>query len=376
MKNNDEIIIRTALVTDIDKLTSFFVKAYGNQTVFQDKSFLLYYFDSFNKKSEPFSNSLIGISPEGEIVSHYGGLFYKLKLYQKTIDIIWGVNAYTLPEWRGKQINSKIVSFIRNNFEANAVIGMPFDAPFFYKKLGYNIFDKKTLKRFIYTLDSKVFDISILLGNDLEKINSLLNKPIELKSEFSKDENIITLTKENFRNFKFDLNIDSVITTDRNIDFLNWRLFENPFINYKVYGFLKNNTVITYIVLREEILEPHNLKVNRIIDLFGDNLGISTLLDYTIHISLKNNSVYIDFSMFGKFYENELISSGFSKLENDEVCILPMVSAPIENRPNHEFIVLQSKKHDMKIQNLSSENVYFTRIDGDRDRIARITQLA
>lgn len=373
MRDN-EIIIRKAQVTDIDSLTKFFVKAYGNQTVFQNKSFLLYYFDSFNKKSKPFSNSLIAINPQGEVVSHYGGLFYELKLNQKIIPVIWGVNAFTLPDWRGKQINSKIVNFIHNNNEANAVIGMPFDAPFFYKKLGYNIFEKKTLNRFIYILDSKAFEVSVKLGHDIEKAKNLLKIQKPQRTSFY-SENIIELTKANFKNYRFDLDVDSIITTNRSIDFLNWRVFNNPFIEYKIYGFLKNNTICSYIVIREEILEPISYKVSRIIDIFGGDKGVSALLNHTINISSVNDSIYIDFSMFGKLYEKELLESGFSKLENDEVCILPMVSSPIENRPNHEFTVLQSKNHDSEIQHFSSDDVYFTRIDGDRDRIARITQL-
>jgi len=374
MNINNEITVRTVRVTDIKKLTQFFVKAYGSLTVFQDERFLLYYFTSFKKKSKPFSYSLIAINSDGEIVSHYGGLFYQLKLNQKIIDVIWGVNAYTLPEWRGKQINSGIVNFLHNNYPANAVIGMPITAPYFYKKLGYNTFDKKTFKRFIYAFDSRVFDISCQLGFNFEKVKTLL-KPINTQSKPYPNEYIVELTKENFKNFKLDLNNDLVITTNRSIDFLNWRLFNNPFIKYRVYGFLEMDTVISYIAIREETLEPNKVKVTRIIDLFGNSSGICSLLTYTIQKYSKTESVYIDFSMFGKLYEKELISFGFSKLENNDVCILPMVSAPIENRPNHEFIVLQSKTYDIEIQDLSSDNVYFTRIDADRDRIARITQL-
>lgn len=374
MKNKDEILIRKAYITDIENLIEFFIKAYGKQTIFQDKRFLLYYFNSFNKKTEPFNYSLIGVNSKGEIISHYGGLYYELKLNEKIISVIWGVNAYTLPEWRGKQINSKIVTFIQNNNEANAVIGMPFDAPFFYKKRGYNIFNKKTLNRYIYTLDSKTFDISHQLGYNLEYTKKLL-KIYNERNKSPDNENVVKLTKENFRDFNFDIDINSIVTTYRSVDFLNWRLFNNPFITYKVYGFIEHNKVVTYIALREEILEPNNLRIYRIIDLFGKNQGISTLLNYSIHTCSINNSVYIDFSVFGNLYEKELLSSGFSKLENDEVCILPMVTKPIENRPNHEFIVLQSKNHHQEIQNLSLCGVYFTRIDGDRDRIARITQL-
>lgn len=371
---DDEVIIRKAQVTDIDSLTQFFVKAYGGQTVFQDKNFLLYYFSSFNKKTEPFRNSLIAVNPNGEIVSHYGGLYGELKLYKKTIPVIWGVNAYTLPDWRGKRINSEIVNSIVNDNEANAVIGMPFEAPFFYQELGYNIFGKRTLDRFIYVLDSRAFEISVLLGHDIGKGKKLLTVHRQ-ENLFSPSKHIIELTKENFNNFKFDLSVDSTITTNRSIDFLNWRLFNNPFVTYKTYGFLNNNTVCSYITLREETLHPTGYKATRIIDLFGNSLFAPILLNYAIHIGSTNKTIYIDFSMFGKLYEKELLSSGFSKLKNDEVCILPMVSSPIENRPNHEFVVLQSKIYDKEFQNLSPENVYFTRIDGDRDRIARITQL-
>ena len=152
-------------------------------------------------------------------------------------------------------------------------------------------------------------------------------------------------------------------------------MFENPYIKYKVFGHLNNNRVVSYIVIREEALMPMNYKVNRIIDLFGNKEGVVNLLNHTINYSVLNNSIYIDFSMFGKLYEEELLRIGFDKLENDGVCILPMVTSPIENRPNHEFIVIQSKLYSDEINNLTVDNVYFTRIDGDRDRIARITQI-
>ncbi|MBU3659206.1 MAG: GNAT family N-acetyltransferase [Flavobacteriales bacterium] len=374
MKNNRNIVIRTARTTDIENLKNFFIKAYAEQTIFQNDKFLLYYFDSRNDKLPPLSYSLIGINSDNEIVSHYGGLHYKLKLNKTIISVIWGVNAYTLPEWRGCGINSKIVNYIHENNEANAVIGMPFDAPFFYKKLGYNIFNKETLKRFVYGLDSRIFDIVNLIGSDLEKAEELL-KVKKISSSHLNSENIIELTKYNFENFNFDLDVDIVATTFRDVNFLSWRLFNNPYINYKVYGYLKTNKIVSYIAIREEILEPTNYKVSRIIDLFGDKVGVINLLNHTINTSRANGSIYIDFSVYGNLYEKELLSAGFEKLENEEVTLLPMVSSPIEKRPNHEFLVVQSKLHNDEIQNLSSEQVYFTRIDGDRDRIARITQL-
>ena len=44
----------------------------------------------------------------------------------------------------------------------------------------------------------------------------------------------------------FNLYNSTTARLDRNVEFLNWRLFNNPFITYKVYGFIKDNKVSSY----------------------------------------------------------------------------------------------------------------------------------
>jgi len=374
MIEENQVIIRRAQTSDLEKLKEFFIKAYGESTVFQNEEFLLYYYKTLY--SEPLYYSLVAVTLNGEIVSHYGGLDYKLILNDKIIPVIWGVNAFTLPEWRGKGINSKIVKYIHDDNEVNAVIGMPLNAPIFYQKFGYNIFNKETFNRFIYALNSKTFDIASHLGYPHEKVNQVLRvkNPDNVQID---SEKIVELSVDNCDSYIFDLEVDAnlIATTYREIDFLKWRVFENPYIKYKVFGHLNGNRIVSYIVIREEVLLPMNYRVSRIVDLFGNKEGVVDLLNHAIDYSIRNNSIYIDFSKYGLLYEEELIKVGFDKLENDEVSILPLVTAPIENRPNHEFIVIQSKLFNDEIHKLSIENVFFTRIDADRDRIARITQI-
>lgn len=369
-----EISIRKVKSSDINNLISFFKEAYGEKTVFQNKEFLTYYFKSQFKNIDPLSYNLIAVNSKGKIVSHYGGLNYKIQLKNIVLPIVWGVNAFTLNKWRGKGINSKIVNYIQKNNEINAVIGMPFEAPFFYKKFGYNIFNKTTLDRFVYILNNNTFTIIEHLNQNLQKAKKLL-KIKELNVDFLNISNIIELTKDNFKDFEYNLKIHSISTTYRDISFLSWRIFNNPYIIYKVFGYKKNNTIISYIAIREENLQPSNFKVSRIIDLFGQKEGICYLLKQTLKYSIERKSIYIDFSKYGELYSKELLSFGFIKLENENVCLLPQVTSPIENRPNHEFIVLQSKKYNNEIQTLTSKNAYFTRIDGDRDRISNINQI-
>ena len=374
MIEENQVIIRRAQTSDLEKLKEFFIKAYGESTVFQNEEFLLYYYKTLY--SEPLYYSLVAVTLNGEIVSHYGGLDYKLILNDKIIPVIWGVNAFTLPEWRGKGINSKIVKYIHDDNEVNAVIGMPLNAPIFYQKFGYNIFNKETFNRFIYALNSKTFDIASHLGYPHEKVNQVLRvkNPDNVQID---SEKIVELSVDNCDSYIFDLEVDAnlIATTYREINFLKWRVFENPYIKYKVFGHLNGNRIVSYIVIREEVLLPMNYRVSRIVDLFGNKEGVVDLLNHAIDYSIRNNSIYIDFSKYGLLYEEELIKVGFDKLENDEVSILPLVTAPIENRPNHEFIVIQSKLFNDEIHKLSIENVFFTRIDADRDRIARITQI-
>lgn len=378
MNNNVKIPIRTANLSDIEKLKIFFLKAYGSKTVFQNEQFLLYYFSPNFENLTSLSSNLIGLSPDGDIVSHYGGLHYNLKKDKVIYQMIWGVSAYTLPEWRGKGINSNIVDFLSKNNEINGVIGFTNETAKFYQKTGYNIFHFNRFMRYVRILDiNRTQEVIDFIQQDRNRINYQTQFPA-INTFETKPQDVVELTKDNISNYQLKLEEDlsGITTTHRSIDFLNWRLLRNPFIQYKVYGFLKNGEILTYIALREENLEPFNYKVNRIIDLYGAKEGISALLSKTLQDSISKNHIYIDFSMFGTIYDQELISSNFVRLEDEDYSILPQVTSPVENRPNYEFIGIQSKLHHKNIENLLKENVYFTRIDSDRDRLGKINQIS
>jgi hypothetical protein len=338
---------------------------------------LTYYFDPFNKKSEPFNYSLIAISSKGEIVSHYGGLEYSLNINNKIQSMIWGVSAYTLAEYRGKGINSQIVDFITNNYEINGVIGFTSQTSYFYQNLGYNIFKFEKFTRHILILDfDKTLEVCNFIKQDSKHLieqNKSVNKI--LNSTYS--EEIIELTTENIGSYNLNLDDDfpEIITTHRTKEFLEWRFLKNPFIKYTLYGVIDNGSINAYIALRKEMLSPFSYQVNRIIDLFGKVDAIKILLQKTVKESVSKKLIYIDFSKFGSIYDLELKSLKFIDLEYDDCCVLPQVTSPIADRPNGEFIGIFSKSFGEEIKNLSRLNVYFTRIDSDRDRLANINQI-
>lgn len=196
-----------------------------------------------------------------------------------------------------------------------------------------------------------------------------------LKKKYSTE--IIELTTENIENYNLNLyeEFSEITTTHRTKEFLKWRFLKNPLIKYSLYGIVDSNLLVAYVALREETLNPFTYKVNRIIDLFGKTSAIKALLYKTITESISKNHIYVDFSMFGLIYEMELNSFKFIKLENENYSIIPQVTSPIENRHNGEFIGVFSKSFCKEINNLSKKNVYFTRMDSDRDRVANINQI-
>jgi len=377
MKNNNEIKIRTAQISDLEALKKFFIKAYGEKTIFQNEHFLTHYFDASLNNKSVFSNCLIGINNNEEIVSHYGGLEYNLKINHKIRSMIWGVNAYTLSEYRGKSINSKIVEFITNNFEVNGVIGFTSQTSLFYQKIGYNIFNFEKFTRHILVLE---YEKTIEVCNYIKQDSKYLNEQNQSLGEILNGKylgEVVELTAENIETYTLNLDEDffEITTTHRTTEFLKWRFFENPFIKYALYGVIDKGAVVAYIALREETLSPFSYKVTRIIDLFGRVDAIKTLLDKTVKEAVSQKHIYIDFSKFGSIYEIELNSFKFINLKNDDYCILPQVTSPIENRPNGEFLGILSKPFFEEIKSLSVENVYFTRVDSDRDRLANINQI-
>jgi hypothetical protein len=377
MNSKKEFLIRNLESTDLDNLINFFKKAYGKETIFRNVKFLQNFFSLTNKCFCPMSACVIGLNSDGEIVAHYGGMFNEMKLNNSVHTMFWGVNAYTLKEWRGKGINSAIINHIIDSNIIHGVIGFTKKTAIFYEKIGYNVFNFQKFVRYVLVLDhAKAKETVDFIKQDNKKFRKLF-KNLALKNSNSFNEHVVKLTSDNIGKFEFNLDEKNVTitTTHRTLEFITRRILENSFIKYEVFGFVKDGKLLTYIVLREEVLSPLGYKVNRIVDLYGKIEGICALLDRTIHDSILNQHIYIDFSMFGAIYNEELTLSGFMELKNDDYCLFPQVTAPIENRPNCEYIGFFSKNHSTEIRTLKKENVYFTRIDSDRDRLSKISQL-
>jgi len=287
----------------------------------------------------------------GKVVAFYGCRAYKLQLLGQIVSMSQNANAYTLKDWRRKGISGSMVDYVHNNNEGNLAIGMKPSTRDFYANDGYNAFGGDPMPRFVLNLNEKTFETSI------------------------SDLNIIQITPENIAQFQADWYVDLKGTTYRDMRWLKRRLVAHSFVKYDVYGYVSQGEIKAFIALREENLAPQNYKIHRIVDMYGAPTHIPALLRHAAHEAHTRGYIYIDFAKMGNIYDAQLAESNFTKLERQDGALIPLVTAPIEKRNNHEFVCIQSKTHHATMHRLNLDNAYFTRIDCDRDRVGRLWQI-
>ncbi len=375
MQNQDAIQIKKLKLADLPLLRDFFLAAYGSATVFQEVEFLKWYFFDQAGLADKAAGSIFALdTDQNKIVSFYGGLSSEMEVNNYKVPLIWGVNAFTLPAYRGMGLNKKLISEVIKETTTHAVIGFTPKAAAFYKQLEYNLFDNQRFARFVFVLyPDKVKAVQKHLNfNSGFNFSQQVNSAVFSRSE---EKFITRLTTAGLAKTELDFACQVAVTTHRSKEFIRSRFLENPFIGYHVFAFGYGNKMSAYIACRAEALEPTGVTAYRVIDLYGTQNGVTNLLRFIIKKAAEYGHAYLDFSVFGTMYDNVFQSLGFSKLQNDEYALLPQVSAPVEHRPNLEYAGIKSSAFSSVFQQLTIHDVYFTRSDSDRDRIARISQL-
>ena len=359
-------------------LKDFFISAYGNSTIFKDESFLKWYFNQQGIENG-FMQCCIAAYEDDRVVGFYGGLLYPFLMHGNPVSFIWGANAYTLPEYRGNGINKKLVEVLQDTFDVFACIGMSRKTCGFYDEMGWNVFSYQRMKRFVLALNESTFEIIKFIGQDIELAEKILRPHVlsgNSQNQMS-DSNIIELDLDNIESLTL-LEMPKVNETGivRDMNFIRWRFISNPYIKYKVYGFLNDKKeILSYLVTRRELLQPLGYTATRVIDVYGDGISLTNLIKYVSSISYSQNDAYVDFSYFGNSFDKSFLDAGLAKLTEDDCALLPQVTSPMENRPNSEYVTIYSKQNAEIINNLSDDTFYCTRADSDRDRLAKIEQI-
>lgn len=364
---SEPIDIRVAGAADLPALATFFRSAYGEATVFQDHAFLRWY---FARPGAEGMESLIAVLRDGTVIGHYGGLASTLQLAGRPVSLVWGANAFTLPAWRGSGAGRRLVERMTERYDVFGVIGFSPKTAEFYAQAGFNVFGRERFTRHTLALSEGVWELARQAGGHEDAVRARLpgppaQLPLGRGSSISRDE---------AGTLSWPPPGPVEATVLRDAAYLRRRFFEHPYISYRCLAAVENGRVRAALFTRREQPQPAGPAVERIVDLFGEATALPEILRAAAARASAEGAALIDCATFGGAFDAALAEAGYTPLAGDEAALLPQVFAPIEPRPNHEYLGLFSRRCASEIARL--RHVHFTRADSDRDRIARLSQLA
>ena len=345
------------IVSEInEKINRFYDKAYGKKHILHNLEHVKWQFkdNPFNKSS---NFSLVVIENDKEVKSHLGFIPIELNILNGTIPAIWHVSFYTLKEFRGKKLGTKTIELSNTYGDLSMVLSGSEGTKKIYTNM--NGKDLGLLNR----------HIRILNKNNLEKYG---NKKIDIKNINICNSNVGKFNRVKNLNFEYKKFWSVVknrypITINRTEEYLNWRYFKHPIIDYHFMEFVVNNELKGFAVIR---LEDNNkeVKAARLLDIICEKNYDIDIFNHII--TYCNNKVdFIDFFCTGKFYEVGLENAGFIKDKENKLKI-PTVFNPIDHnrRESMNFFYSNNSKNRYEIDLNDINNWYLVKSDSDQDR--------
>jgi GNAT superfamily N-acetyltransferase len=359
---NEGVEIRRATAGDLPGLIEFFVHAYGARTIFRDSGFLRWYLGPPDDM-----RSIIAVAPTGAIVGHYGALACQMLLDGRAVDMLWGVNAYTLPEFRGLGLGHKLFVPWLESAAMFGVIGFNARTAEFYERAGLQLFRRERFRRYARSFDARTSEVVERMGGDVERAREVL---VENPSVSSRASRAIRDDADAIARVQWD-HPPCALTAFRSPARLRWRYIEQSWLAYELATIVVDSAARAYVVTRRTPLEPTQYTATRIVDAFGDDDSLVDLFAYVSRRAAERGDLWIDFVATGRKLA-AIDALEFVTLQDEDFGLLPQVTSPIQLRGNHEYVGIFSRDHAARVRELAFDDVYLTRADSDRDRVARI----
>ena len=157
------------------------------------------------------------------------------------------------------------------------------------------------------------------------------------------------------------------ITVNRTKEYLTWRFFEHPIINYHFITFTIDESLQGFAVIRFED-NNEEIKAARLVDIVCEKTYDEVFLKHIIFYCY-NKVDFIDFFCTGNFFDDGLTATGFFD-DNEKEFKIPTVFNPIDfnRRQNINFFYTNNNENDFNIDLNDIDNWYLVKSDSDQDR--------
>jgi hypothetical protein len=348
-----------------DEMAAFFSAAYTPASIFADPDFLTSYFDPAGR---PDAGMRVVRDGSGRVVAHFGGLPTRWWRDGAVVPALWMVNAVTLPVARGRGFNGAIVSSFARGTANAGVVSFPAAALPFYRRMGFECFGGRRFGRLSRALRPDFLALADHVGAPRERLRDRL--PVRPYGNGSGRRDVVRLDAGDADAFDLAPPAGVRLTTYRDFAHVKRRFVAHPFFSYAAVGVRRGGRIVAVGVARVDTLRPMGRSALRIVDLFGTFSGVAAIVDWMLDYATNVGCAYVDFPRFGAAYDAVLSEMGFTLLAEDDFCLLPQVSAPVEARPNLEYVALRLDASGTD-GHPTADAVYLTAADADRDRANR-----
>ena len=158
------------------------------------------------------------------------------------------------------------------------------------------------------------------------------------------------------------------ITIERDKQYLNWRYFNHPLINYQIFAAEQDEEIKSLLVLRLE--DSAGFRAARIIDLVAlngfDKFTILKTIEYCNFVKAD----FIDYYFSEHFHLGSLKTLGFYSCRRRPYAHLPKVFNPLKRTGSKRinFVFKMAKHSPEAILAANLNNWYMTKGGGDQDR--------
>jgi len=349
-------LIRFLDNSDTTQLKIFYDKAYGEKHILNN---LLHHDWQFkNNPNNGLSTKSILVNESSSIIdSQLGFIPVELKLFENNYNSAWHISFYTLENFRGKGIGTKLIEYGNNFFDFTMVLSGSDGTKKIY--LNTNGKDFGNLNRYVGLLNKKRVE------NYLQ--SSIKKNEIKIFNDEKYEIQRITKLNEDYENFWIKVKERYPITVNRTKKYLDWRFLEHPFLDYHFLLLKENNSIMGFAIIRFED-NNEELKAARLVDLIVFKNFEKIILNLISHYCLKKAD-FIDFFCTGSFYKKSFNEMNFFNNLYEKLSF-PTVFNPIDltRRTEMNFFLKNntSDNFDGKLSDI--ENFYFVKADSDQDR--------
>lgn len=350
---DDQLTYRLLEENDIEQYIEVLQDFFGKNYYGAQKKFIQWQYKNSVFQKEKKEYSILAAFKDDKIMAIDAYLPWKFYIDGKECTAVWDI------EWLN---NSKIKGLGRKLVKkVNESVDL-------YCGYGYNSYSLKAYENMNFVLNDEIERKIAFLDRDkcLELFsngynNAFISSNIANVPEepFYLHDTIDNISSHYWQN----LLQNTKVTSHKNLDYVQWRFFEHPYIHYTV---ISNDPIAQngIAVLRIEQIKNSAHKIARIVDLMPVKDQEQKLLNAIITFCYQREIIFIDFYCISYKIAKTICPKPFISLNEHKQYNIPMLFQPIEIRERKSINFVLNKNIDLSF---SFDDIYATKADSDQD---------